>query len=157
MPWTDSFGGWSSSPPRGKGRCGSMRCWRWSTGSPSTGPAWSGSDRQWPRSARRAAASMRLLQVREMLLDRADDSGIAGVGEQAKPVPEAKGGLQRAGAGFQPPRLGVHAPPPRPQGAEIPAAAPPQAGAPLATIEVPERVVDPGRLPVDDAGQPVAI
>src|SRR5258707_367647 len=81
----------------------------------------------------------------------------AGLGKQANPVREAKGGLERADAGSQPPRLGVHAPPPRPQGAEIPAAAPPQAGAPLATIEVPERVVDPGCLPVDDAGQPVAI
>ena len=36
-----------------QGTLGSMRCWRWSTGSPSTGPAWSGSDRRWPRSARR--------------------------------------------------------------------------------------------------------
>jgi len=57
---------------------------------------------------------MRLLQMREMLLDRADDSRIAGVGEQTKRVPEAKGGLERAGAGFQPPRLGIRAPPPRP-------------------------------------------
>src|ERR1700759_3369329 len=92
-----------------------------------------------------------------MLLDRADDSGISGVGEQAKRVPEAKGGLQRAGADLQPPRLGIRAPPPRPEGAEVPAAPPPQPGAPLAKIEVPERVVDPGRLPVDDARQPVAI
>ena len=45
--------GWSSSSSRGRGRCGSMRCSRWSTGSPFTGPAWSGSDRRWPRSAKR--------------------------------------------------------------------------------------------------------
>ena len=29
MPWTGSSGGWSSSPPRGRGRCGSTHCWHW--------------------------------------------------------------------------------------------------------------------------------
>ena len=45
---------------------------------------------------------------------------------------------------------------PAPQGAGIAASAP-RPGGPLAEVEVPERVVDPGRLPVDDAGQPAAI
>jgi hypothetical protein len=36
------------------------------------------------------------LQMRQVLLDRAIDGGIARIGEQAKRVPEAKGGLQRA-------------------------------------------------------------
>jgi hypothetical protein len=35
-----------------------------------------------------------------VLLDRADDSRIAGIGEKTKRVPEAKGGLQRAGVDF---------------------------------------------------------
>jgi hypothetical protein len=96
------------------------------------------------------------LQMRQVLLDRAIDGGIARIGEQAKRVPEAKGGLQRAGADVQPPRLGIRAPPPRPQGAEVAASAP-QSGGPLAEVEVPEWVVDPGRLPVDDAGQSAAI
>ena len=86
-----------------------------------------------------------------------DDSGIAGVSEKTKRVPEAKGGLQRAGVDFQPPCLGIRAPPPRPQGAEVTAAAAPQPATPLAKVEVPERVVDPGRLPVDDARQPTAV
>jgi hypothetical protein len=54
-------------------------------------------------------------------------------------------------------RLGIRAPPPRPQGAEVATAALPQPGVPLAEVEVPERVVDPGRLPVDDASQPAAV
>jgi hypothetical protein len=37
-----------------------------------------------------------MLEVRQLLLDRAGDGGVAGIGEQAKRVPEAKGGLQRA-------------------------------------------------------------
>ena len=39
--------------------------------------------------------------MRQVLLDRAIDGGIARIGEQAKRVPEAKGGLQRAGADVQ--------------------------------------------------------
>src|ERR1035441_6504871 len=84
------------------------------------------------------------LQMRQVLLDRAIDSGIARIAEQTERVPEAKGGLQRAGADVQPPRLGVRAPPPRPQGAEVGAAAPPQPGAPLAGEAAPELAVDSG-------------
>ena len=36
-----------------------------------------------------------------MLFERTEDSGIAWIGKQAKRVPEAKGGLQRAGADVQ--------------------------------------------------------
>ena len=59
------------------------------------------------------------LQIREVLPDRADNRGIAGLGEQAKRVPEAEGGLQRAGVGVQAAYLGVRAPPLAPQGAEV--------------------------------------
>ncbi len=71
-------------------------------------------------------------------------------------MPEAEGDLQRSGVCVQPSRLGLRAPLPCPQGAEV-AAALPQPAAPLAGVQVPEWVVDPGRLPVDDAGQPAAV
>ena len=89
--------------------------------------------------------------MREVLVDGADDSGIAGILEETERVPEAKGGLQRAGVGVQGPALRVGLPATRPQGAEVASAAP-QPGAPLAKVEVPVRVVDPGGLPVDDPG-----
>ena len=44
-----------------------------------------------------------------MLLDCADDGGIGGIGEQAKRVPEAEGGLQRAGVGVQSHDVAAHA------------------------------------------------
>src|ERR1035441_9291655 len=46
----------------------------------------------------RPAAPMRMLYAREVLLDRADDSWITAIGEKTKRVPEAKGGLERAGS-----------------------------------------------------------
>src|SRR5580692_1894820 len=94
------------------------------------------------------------LEMREVLLERAHDSRIAGVGLQLQRLPETKGSLQRAGVGIQPQRRGIRAPPARPQCAEVAAAAPPQPRPPLAEVEVPERMVHPGRLPVEDAGQP---
>ena len=66
------------------------------------------------RCARSLPTSPGPLQLRQVLLERAMDSGIARIGEQAKRVPEAEGGLQRAGADVQPTRLGIRAPPPRP-------------------------------------------
>jgi hypothetical protein len=71
---------------------------------------------------------MGLLWLGEVLFDRADDSRITGIGEKTKRMPEAKSGLQRAGADAQPPCPGICA-----------------------------RVVDPGCLPVDDAGQPAGV
>ncbi len=41
---------------------------------------------------------MRMLYVHEVLFDRAEDSWITGIGEKTKRVPEAKGGLERAGS-----------------------------------------------------------
>ncbi len=46
----------------------------------------------------RSAAPMRMLYVHEVLFDRAEDSWITGIGEKTKRVPEAKGGLERAGS-----------------------------------------------------------
>jgi hypothetical protein len=91
--------------------------------------------------------------MREVLLDRAVNGRVGGVGEQAKRVPEAERGLQRAGVAVQPPCVCVREPAPRPESAEVAAAPAPQPGSPLAEVEVPERVVDPGRFPVNDAGQ----
>jgi hypothetical protein len=45
--------------------------------------------------------------MRQVLLDRAIDGGITRIGEQAKRVPEATGGLQRAGADVQAPAPGL--------------------------------------------------
>ena len=96
------------------------------------------------------------LQIGQLLLDRADDRGVAGVAgvvEQAKGVSQAERGLQRTGVGVQAPCPRVRMPAARPEAAEVAAAAAPQPGAPLAEVEVPERVIDAGRLPVNDAGE----
>ena len=92
-----------------------------------------------------------------MLLDRAGDVRVGGAGQQGQRVPQAEGGLQRAGVGVQAADLGVRAPSLAPQGAEVAAAPPPDPGAPLTEVEVPEGMVDPGRLPVQDAGQPAVV
>jgi hypothetical protein len=44
--------------------------------------------------------------MREVLLDRADDSGVPGIGQQLKRLPEMECGLQRAAADVQPSRRG---------------------------------------------------
>ena len=92
-----------------------------------------------------------------MLLDRAGDVWVGRAGQQGQRVPQAEGRLQRARVGVQAPDLGVRAPAATPQGTEVAAAAPPDPGTPLAEVEVPEGVVDPGRLPVKDAGQPAVV
>ena len=70
------------------------------------------------------AAQLAPLQIGEVLLQRADDRGIAGIGEDSERVPEAEGRLQRAGVDVQAPHLGIRAPALRPEGAEVAAAAP---------------------------------
>jgi hypothetical protein len=40
----------------------------------------------------------RSLEGREVLFDRAGDSRITGIGEQTERMPQAEGGLERAGA-----------------------------------------------------------
>jgi hypothetical protein len=93
--------------------------------------------------------------MRGLLLERANDSGITGIGKQTERMPQPEGGLQRAGAGVELSRPGIRLPSTRPQRAEVTAS--PRPGDPLAKIEIPERVVDSGRLPVGDAGQLAAL
>ena len=69
-------------------------------------------------------------------------------------VREAKGGLH--GRGRRPAPAPGHTPPaPRPKALKSRRRR--HSPVPLAEVEVPERMVDPGRLPVDDAGQPAAV
>ena len=45
---------------------------------------------------------------------RGREEDLAGISQQLQRLPEAKGGLQRAGVGVEPARRGVRAPPTRP-------------------------------------------
>jgi hypothetical protein len=60
-----------------------------------------------------------------MLSGCADDDRAAGILEESKGVPEAEGGLHRSGIKAEVACLGIRAPSPRLQGAELVAAAPP--------------------------------
>jgi hypothetical protein len=84
-----------------------------------------------------------------MFVDRAEDSRITGIREQAKRVPEAKGGLQRAGADVRPPGPGVRMPSLRPEDL---ASGVPGCGAAAATISA---VFEPINVLMRDPGRPL--
>ena len=65
-------------------------------------PGRAGAERAGGRRARHAVSAGAALEICELLLDRAEHGRIARIGEQAKRMPEAEGGLHRAGVGSNP-------------------------------------------------------